>query len=82
MAKYFVYHKHTPEDHDEVSEAWVESARASDQFRGQMSYCSCPSGVHEVFAVLEADSAEDARKAAPAQVQGELTVSEVIAVPI
>ena len=82
MAKYYVFHKHTPENHKEISEAWLKSSRATDQFKGQMSYCSCPSGTHEVFAVVEANSVDEAKRVAPTQVQNELTVSEVIAVPI
>jgi hypothetical protein len=82
MGKFFVYHKHTDDDHGELSEAWQESARASDAFKGQPSYCSCPSGEHEVFVIVDADSPDDAKKVAPQQLQGELTVSEVIDVPI
>ena len=82
MPKYFVYQKHSQANHAAVSQAWVESSRATDAFKGQMSYCSCPTGQHEVFAIVDAASADEAKKVAPMDVQGELTVSEVVGVPI
>jgi hypothetical protein len=82
MAKYFVFHKHNSANHKEISGAWETSAKAADQFKGQMSYCSCPSGKHEVFAIVEASSENEARKVAPAEIRDEVTVSEVLGVPI
>lgn len=82
MKKYFVFHKHSPANHTEISADWVQSARAASQFKGQMSYCSCPSDKHEVFAIVEAHTEDEARQVAPKQIQDELTVSEVLEVPI
>jgi hypothetical protein len=78
MPKFFVYHKHTPGNHAEMSAAWDRASRATGMFTGQVVYCSCPSGKHEVLAVLTADSQDAVEHVAPPAIRGELTISELI----
>jgi len=78
MAKYFVYHKHTPENHKEVSEAWVAQGKTT-KYQGQMAYCTCPSGKHEVFAILEGNSEDEVKSVVPEKFRGETTITETVA---
>jgi hypothetical protein len=61
MAQFVLINQHTPDVHAGLMEDYGQNQdKIPDAVRGEVQYCTCPSGEHGGYWMVEADSAEAA----------------------
>lgn len=79
MARFLLHHRHEPHECGAAFAAWKGH---DSPLRGQETFGTCRAGGHEIWWLVDARSAEDARAQLPYFVARRTTVAEIAAIPI
>ncbi len=59
MARFLIHNRHEPEECQVLYEEYAAMGGLPAAFRGHEYFCTCPTGDHGAYAVVDGDSADD-----------------------